>query len=44
MSKWQSNDLDTAITSLGIMLIVLADKIQEWTSLPSFINNPISAD
>jgi hypothetical protein len=35
MSKWQSNDLDTAITSLGIMLIVLADKIQEWTSLPS---------
>jgi len=35
MGKWQFKDLDTALTSLGIMLIVLADKIQEWTSLPS---------
>jgi fucose 4-O-acetylase-like acetyltransferase len=34
MSKWQSKDLPTAFTSLGILLIAFADKIEEWTSIP----------
>ena len=34
MSKWQSKDLPTAFTSLGILLTAFADKIEEWTSIP----------
>ena len=33
MSKWQSNDLPMAFTSLGILLSAFADKIEEWTSI-----------
>jgi hypothetical protein len=34
MSKWQSKDFPTALTSLGILLTAFADKIGEWTSIP----------
>jgi hypothetical protein len=34
MAKWQSKDIPTALTSLAILLIAFADKIEEWTSIP----------
>ncbi|MGB1114239.1 MAG: hypothetical protein ACPG14_05530 [Flavobacteriaceae bacterium] len=34
MNKWQSKDIPTALTSLAILLIAFADKIEEWTSIP----------
>jgi len=33
-NKWQSKDLPTALTPLGILLTLFADKIEEWTSIP----------
>ena len=34
MSKWQSKDLPTALTLLGLLLFAFANKIEEWTSIP----------
>ena len=33
-NKWLSKDLPTALTPLGILLTLFADKIEEWTSIP----------
>ena len=37
MSKWQSKDLPTALTSSAILLTAFAEKIEEWTSIPFYL-------